>query len=166
MTLRARSHPAPDLVVAVSSDRVRAARHETTRRLAEAARMVLRAEKVRAALISVSLVSQARIAALNFSHLHRRGPTDVIAFGLTAAASTRRGRRALVVGDVYIAAVVARDNARRLGISMREELLRLVVHGVLHVLGYDHPDGESRERSAMWRRQETLVQRALKTRPT
>ena len=49
---------------------------------------------------------------------------------------------------------------------MREELLRLVVHGVLHVLGYDHPDGESRERSAMWRRQETLVQRALKTRPT
>jgi ssRNA-specific RNase YbeY (16S rRNA maturation enzyme) len=44
---------------------------------------------------------------------------------------------------------------------VREETLRLVVHGVLHVLGYDHPAGESRYESPMWRRQERLLRSAL-----
>jgi probable rRNA maturation factor len=41
---------------------------------------------------------------------------------------------------------------------VREELIRLVVHGTLHVLGYDHPDHGERERSPMWRRQERYVE--------
>jgi probable rRNA maturation factor len=57
---------------------------------------------------------------------------------------------------------VARANARRHGVGIREELVRLVVHGVLHALGYDHPDGEARFRSPMWRRQEALVRRAMR----
>jgi probable rRNA maturation factor len=43
-------------------------------------------------------------------------------------------------------------------VSVREELTRLIVHGVLHVLGHDHPDGDDRAESPMWRRQERLVQ--------
>ena len=42
---------------------------------------------------------------------------------------------------------------------VRRELARLVVHGVLHVLGYDHPEDDDRERSPMWRRQEKIVAR-------
>ena len=44
---------------------------------------------------------------------------------------------------------------------MEQELLRLAVHGTLHVLGYDHPDGPGRTRCSMWRRQERYVRRLL-----
>ena len=64
------------------------------------------------------------------------------------------------MGDVYIAPEVARRNAREHGCGLREETARLVVHGVLHVLGHDHPDGEERTDSTMWRRQERLLARA------
>jgi probable rRNA maturation factor len=56
---------------------------------------------------------------------------------------------------------VARDNARDAEVSIREEMARLVVHGTLHVLGYDHPEGEDRQSSPMWRRQERIIRRAL-----
>ena len=144
------------LIVAVSAERVRSP--VAAARLAAVARLVLRAQHVRAALVSVTLLSAAQIAKLNSRHLNRRGRTDVIAFAFTDG---RAGAVPLIVGDVYIAPAVARANARRLGVPLREEVVRLVVHGVLHVLGHDHPDGEARERSAMWRRQERLVRSAL-----
>lgn len=123
-------------------------------RLAEAARTVLRGERVRSALVSVTLVDRAAMARLNRAHLGHRGATDVISF-----AFTRASRRDAVVGDVYIAPAVARENALAHGVPVREELLRLVVHGTLHVLGHDHPEHDGRERSAMWRRQERYVRR-------
>jgi probable rRNA maturation factor len=45
---------------------------------------------------------------------------------------------------------------------VREELARLVVHGTLHVLGYDHPVDHTRGDSPMWRRQETLLARLFR----
>ena len=65
----------------------------------------------------------------------------------------------LVVGDVYVAPGAARVSARANGIGVREEIIRLVVHGTLHVLGHDHPEGAARTRSPMWRAQERLVSR-------
>ncbi|HVT38103.1 MAG TPA: rRNA maturation RNase YbeY [Gemmatimonadaceae bacterium] len=152
------------LVVAVSREGVRAPGETSDAALAEAARMVLRAEKIPGALISIALVTTSRMSVLNAHHLRRRGPTDVIAFGLTGARRALGKKAMPVVGDVYISPSVARANARLLGVAVREELVRLVVHGVLHVLGHTHPDGPTRERSAMWRRQEALVHRALKAR--
>jgi probable rRNA maturation factor len=52
--------------------------------------------------------------------------------------------------------VAAREAAAH-GVTLREELLRLVVHGTLHVLGHDHPEGAGRERSPMWRAQERYL---------
>jgi rRNA maturation RNase YbeY len=69
-----------------------------------------------------------------------------------------------VIGDIYIAPDVARENARTAGAPAREELTRLVVHGTLHVLGYDHPEGDGRDRSSMWKRQERLVRRLARVR--
>lgn len=128
------------------------------RAVSELARSVLRAEGVRDALISLTFVSPRAMSALNRRHLRRRGSTDVIAFAFDRAAGNSP-----VIGDIYIAPTVARANAKRLSIGVREELARLVVHGTLHVLGHDHPEGEGRTRSAMWRRQERLLARARST---
>jgi probable rRNA maturation factor len=67
-----------------------------------------------------------------------------------------------VVGDIYICPDVARANASAARCGVREELLRLVVHGTLHVLGWDHPEDDARVASAMWRRQEKLLAAILR----
>jgi len=128
-------------------------------RVADIASAVLVAERVRRAFVSITFVSARAIAALNFRHLRRHGATDVIAFAFERA--TGAGR-VPVMGDIYIAPAIARRHAREWGRPVREEIARLVVHGTLHVLGYDHPDGESRSASPMWRRQEILLGRALR----
>jgi probable rRNA maturation factor len=125
-------------------------------RIAEIAMATLRAEKVRHALLSFALVSPRAIGRINVEHLGHTGPTDVVSFGFSRATPADP-----VVGDIYICPAIARRNAEEHGASVREELARLVVHGTLHVLGYDHPDGEQREDSAMWRRQEQILRRVL-----
>ena len=125
-------------------------------RIREAAISTLRAERVKDAMLSITFVGRAAISRLNRRYLGHEDPTDVISFGLR-----RVGKRGAVVGDVYICAEVARENAKRQGISAGEELLRLVVHGTLHVLGRDHPSGTMRTTSPMWRRQEKILARIL-----
>jgi len=114
-------------------------------------RAVLRGER-RQAFVSVTFVGRDRMRSLNRSFTGRRGVTDVIAFPLPAPG----GRLA---GDVYVCGWAARRAARRLRLPDREELVRVVVHGTLHVLGYDHPEGDARTTSPMWRRQERYVAR-------
>ena len=140
-------------VVDVATEGVRIPVSRT--RVAALADAVLRAERVRYAILSVAFVTDRRMAALNRTHLGHSGPTDVISFGFAPVDA-----RGDVVGDVYIAPSVARRNAQAHGRSVREELMRLVVHGVLHVVGHDHPEGESRYESPMWKRQEQLLRSA------
>lgn len=140
--------------VAVLSGRIPLSRERVTR----IASTVLRAERVRDANLSITFVSNRSIAVLNRRHLGHHGPTDVISFELGRSAPG-----APIVGDIYIAPDVARDNARAVGVPISEELARLVVHGTLHVLGYSHPEGSRGDRttSPMWQRQELLLRRAL-----
>lgn len=119
---------------------------------------VLRAERVGEAEVSVTFVTNRRMAALNRRHLGHAGATDVISFGFAPVAEG-----APVTGDIYIAPAVARRNALAHGAGIREELLRLVVHGTLHVLGHDHPTDDARTTSPMWRRQERLLLRTLRS---
>jgi probable rRNA maturation factor len=139
------------LAVEVAADGVRVP--IALERVAALARAVLRAEGVRDATLSIAFVSARAIGAINRRHLGHRGPTDVISFPIAPAGGGPPG------GDVYIAPEVARENARRHGAGVREEIARLVVHAVLHVLGHDHPEGAGRTTSPMWRRQEALVGR-------
>ena len=119
--------------------------------VARAAGLVLAGER-RPAGLSVNFVGRDRMRALNAQWLGKSRPTDVIAFSL-------RGPANALAGDIYICRWVAVREARTRRLPLRQELLRLVVHGVLHVLGYDHPEGDEREASAMWRRQERYVRR-------
>lgn len=121
-------------------------------RVARIVREVLIRER-RSATVSVTFLGRHTMRSLNFRFRGRNRPTDVLSFPLA-------GPDGSLLGDVYICADVARREARAHEISVREELTRLVVHGTLHVLGYDHPEGEGRMRSPMWRRQERYV-RAL-----
>ena len=112
-------------------------------------------EGARDATVELSLLDAPAMRRLNRRATGRRGLTDVIAYGLPQP----DGR---LVGDVFICpaaaaawAAAAPGGARR----MAEELTRLAVHGTLHVLGYDHPEGQGRMRSAMWRKQERYVAR-------
>jgi len=115
----------------------------------------LESERISNAMISVAFVGRTTISRLNRKYLRHEGPTDVISFGMGRSA---RGMPA--VGDIYICPDVARVNARTNGVPAREELSRLVIHGALHVAGYEHPDDDSRTKSKMWKRQERILARA------
>jgi probable rRNA maturation factor len=95
--------------------------------------------------IDITLLPPAAMRRLNRRATGRRGVTDVIAYSLPQPNGS-------VLGDVYICPEVA---------GSAEEVVRLVVHGTLHVLGYDHPAGAGRTRSRMWRLQERYMRRLL-----
>jgi probable rRNA maturation factor len=126
------------------------------RLLQVAARAVLHREHTVEAELSITLLDDDGIAALNRQYLAHDGPTDVIAFPLY-----EQGERT-VVGDVYIGADQAARQAAGNAVPLAEELVRLTVHGVLHVLGHDHPAGDDRVDSEMWRLQEEIVQQVVR----
>ena len=116
------------------------------RRVVEA---VLRGER-RRALISITFLGRDAMRRLNAEHRGHDRPTDVLSFALADPS----GR---TLGDVYVCSWVAAREARARRIPLRQELIRLVVHGTLHALGRDHPEDERRTASPMWRRQERYV---------
>ena len=124
--------------------------------LRDAVRETLRAEGVREAEISLTLLDDQEIRRMNQEYLDRPRPTDVLAFAL-------HEENEAVLGDVYLGFEQARRQARELALPLEEELLRLAIHGTLHVLGYDHPQGEDRQDSPMYRRQEELLSRIRST---
>ena len=103
----------------------------------------------RDAEVSVTLVDDAEIRRLNREYRARDRATDVIAFSL--------GSPEEPLGDVYVGADQARRQAKALGVPLTEELVRLAIHGTLHVLGHDHPDGGDRFDSPMYVLQERLL---------
>ena len=129
-------------------------------RLARVATRVLRWERPRGARtrVELTLLDAAAMRRLNRRVTGRRGLTDVIAFTLPQPDGH-------VLGDVYVCPDAARRYIAQVtnggSPTLADELVRLTVHGTLHVLGYDHPTGPGRTRSAMWRRQERYVQRLL-----
>jgi probable rRNA maturation factor len=112
-------------------------------------RSVLEGER-RQVDVGVTFVGPGAMRKLNLEWKGREAVTDVLAFPL-------RHPGGRLTGDVYICAAEARRQARLHGVPAAQELVRLVIHGTLHVLGYDHPDGPGRTHSAMWRRQERYV---------
>jgi probable rRNA maturation factor len=113
-----------------------------------AARRVLAWERAPAGShVDITLLSAPAIRRLNRRATGRRGLTDVIAYALPQPDGS-------LLGDVYISPEAAGCD--------RAELIRLAVHGTLHVLGYDHPEGAGRMRSRMWRLQERYVSRILR----
>jgi probable rRNA maturation factor len=102
------------------------------------------------AQVTVCLVSDAEIAGMNQSFRKKRGPTDVLSFPAVKFRQPRRSKRRPAtaasgsadsdtsLGDIAIAPAVAKRNAKNFGRTLPAELKILILHGVLHLLGFDH----------------------------
>jgi probable rRNA maturation factor len=104
----------------------------------------LEAEGLAAGQVDLHFVDAQEMAALNQAHLGGRGPTDVVSFPYEDDARAAAGP-GVVLGDVVVCPAVARAQAAQHTGRLDDELALLVVHGVLHVLGWDHaaPDDEA-----------------------
>jgi probable rRNA maturation factor len=99
--------------------------------------------------VHVTVVDDRRIRALNARYLGIRRATDVLAFDLTGPGPAR------LWGEVVVSAETAARQARRLGVPLAAELDLLVVHGLLHLAGYD--DHEPRQARRMHRRAREIL---------
>jgi len=100
--------------------------------------------------VDIAIVTARRIAALNRRWLQHAGSTDVLSFDLSSPGD--RG----VVAQIIVCADVAVRQAKARRIGPQRELMLYIVHGLLHVLGYDDTNPESAEK--MYIRQEQLLQ--------
>ena len=85
--------------------------------------------------VTVQLISDAAMARLNRTFRKKRGPTDVLSFPANGA---KRAAQTEYVGDIAISLETARRNARRSGRTLAVEMRVLVLHGMIHLAGFDH----------------------------
>ncbi len=90
------------------------------------------------------LVDDLQIAALNSEFLDRKGPTNVIAFPMREGSFA--GLNPNLLGDVVISADTAGREAEEAGMGLKERLDQLLVHGILHLCGYDHENDRTEAR--------------------
>lgn len=100
--------------------------------LEELVKKILKGERA-VGRIDLSMVDDQKIKELNAEFRKKNKATDVLAFSYG-----KGSKRTDIIGDVIISRDTAKRNAKRFGVGYQEELKRLVIHGALHVLGYDH----------------------------
>lgn len=125
-------------------------------------RLRLRGRQILSALgeerseLSIALIDDAEMQALNRAWRGRDRPTDVLSFSLLEGEGG--AHRGGLLGDVVISVETAAAQASARHRALDDEILRLLVHGVLHVLGHDHEnDTEAREMEREHRRVRKLV---------
>jgi len=111
----------------------------TIGRWARAALKGLRRKKL---ALAVRIVDSHEGAALNWRYRHKKGPTNVLSFPFEPPA----GVRSPVLGDLVICAPVVRREARARALPERAHWAHMVVHGILHLRGYDHENNKDAAR--------------------
>ena len=105
--------------------------------------------------LSVLFVNETRMAQLNQTHLQHEGPTDIITFDYCT--------RTLLYGELVICPAIASEHARKYRASFGRELARYVIHGVLHLQGFD--DNATAARLKMKREENRLLQKLARRFP-
>lgn len=105
---------------------------------------------------SLSFVSEKEMQKLNTAHMGKKRPTDVLSFPAAKDAKFREPGAPEYWGDLVVCIPYASREAKRRGIDPREEVIRLIVHGMLHLRGFDHRD--EKEEFRMFSLQERLVE--------
>lgn len=111
--------------------------------------------------IHVMIINDARMRELNFTFRKKDKPTDVLSFpqytpGQIRGTTPLREAAGTYLGDLVISSETTRRQAARFGVTVREELVRLIVHGILHLIGYDHEGVPARQAQAMRRRERAV----------
>lgn len=104
------------------------------RLLSQVARQVLKGENRTGETVTIIVVDDPYIRRLNRTYRNLDRATDVLSFGL----ADEQISSDFLLGELYVSLDRAREQAARFQVSLEEELRRLVVHGCLHLLGYDH----------------------------
>jgi probable rRNA maturation factor len=118
---------------------------------------VLKKEK-RVGGVSIHLVGKKRIHTLNTQYRGVDSPTDVLSFGM--GTDWQVGGEEFELGDIWLCQPYIIDQAKRFDVSSREEMIRLTVHGTLHLVGYDHET--KKEATEMFAKQETYLKAVTK----
>ena len=109
--------------------------------------------------ISVTLVDNSYIHDINLTYRHKDTPTDVISFAFLDGTNNRdelmHSGEMVVLGEIYISFEKAKEQALAYGHSLERELKFLFVHGLLHLLGYDHM--EKKDEEIMFRLQDEIL---------
>lgn len=114
-------------------------------------RFTLEAEEVREAEVSIAFVTEDEIERLNRDYRGVDGPTDVLSFLY---------HEMPLSGEIIFAPEYIRKQAADYGVSFERELIMLIIHGVLHLLGYDHEEDEEKAEE-MWSRQREIEKEFL-----
>jgi len=109
--------------------------------------------------VSVSLVGDGQIRELNRRYLDRDKPTNVLAFSMREGAFVSLHPQLL--GDVVISVDTARRQSNRFGLEEMEMVILLMIHGILHLLGYEH-EGTKKGSNEMALKQKELFRRVIK----
>lgn len=104
--------------------------------------------------ISILLVDDLQITEINRTYLHRNRPTDVISFSQIEGAFSPLDNRLL--GDVVISLETAQRQAEEENTTLQDEIAFLLIHGILHLLGYDHEGSGKRAREMKAREKELM----------
>ncbi len=104
--------------------------------------------------ISITLVDDPQIQSLNKQYLNKDRPTNVISFSLQEG--DFGGVNPTLLGDIVISVDTALRDARKGNLSLEEELIFLVIHGLLHLLGYNHEGTTPREAGKMRKKEKEL----------
>jgi probable rRNA maturation factor len=112
-----------------------------TKAIQKKARAILNALDCPDGELSIVIVDDGRIAELNQTYLQHAGPTNVISFPMREGDFTQINPQML--GDVVISADTCAQEAEGAGISTENRLDQLLIHGILHLFGYDHVHSES-----------------------
>lgn len=92
--------------------------------------------------LSISLVDEAEMSELNQRWMDESGPTDVLSFPMDEIRPNSAANGPGMIGDIVLCPSYAEQGAKLAGHSLQAELELLTVHGVLHLLGYDHRSPE------------------------
>jgi probable rRNA maturation factor len=112
--------------------------------------------------LSISLVDMEEMSSLHMRWLDESGPTDVLSFPMDELKPNSSSDGPGILGDIVLCPAYAKKQAAEIGHSLQDELEVLVVHGVLHLLGFDHREND--EKTMMFSRQDEIL-REWRSRP-
>jgi probable rRNA maturation factor len=116
-----------------------------TRQLKSVARKLLHEVDESQSALSISLVGDREIRTLNREHRGKDKATDVLSFPLYEPGEAAADEGERLLGDVVISVDTARRQAADYDAPLQNEIYRLLIHGILHVLGHDHEEAEERK---------------------